>query len=146
WRGSANLRAWAARGLTPRRGALALGVAAVAALAVALAPGHGLAPAPANAATVLTQLGRKVAQAQPQTGRYAYSRTLSYTSETRTDGKGGEFVMVVPMEGESWVADDGTVISKGVEHEDQATCPTPADKAAYEAAPPFPARDTPAHE
>jgi hypothetical protein len=146
WRAAANLRARVARGLTPRRGALALGLAVVAAIAVALAPGRDLAPAPATAATVLTQLGAKVAQAHAQTGRYAYSKTLSYISQTRTDGKGGEFVIVVPMEGESWVADDGTVISKGVEHEDQATFPTPADKAAYEAAPKFPQRDTPAHE
>jgi hypothetical protein len=145
WQGAVDLRARVAKGLTPRRGGLALGLAAVVAVVVAVAPGHRLAPAPANAATVLTELSRKVARAQPQTGRYAYSRSLSYISQTRTDGKGGEFVIVVPMEGESWVADDGTVISKGVEHEDQATFPTPADKAAYDAAPKFPQRDTPAH-
>jgi hypothetical protein len=82
---------------------------------------------------VLTQLGRKVADAPAQAGRYAYVRRLNYVSQTRAKPGGGEFVMVVPMESRMWVAGDGTIISEGVSHEDQATFPTPADRAAYEA-------------
>lgn len=134
----------------PRRW-LVLPVAAgavVATLALAV-PGDSptpFRPAPASAATVLADLGRKVADAPAQRGRYAYQRRISYVSHMRPqpDGK-GTFVVVLPHEDEQWVADDGSAIVRNVIREDQPTFPTPEDKAAYEAAPKLPPLDDRPH-
>ena len=110
--------------------------AALAALTLALpdrAP-EVLQPEPASAATVLTQLSRKVAQAPAESGRYAYVKQLAYISHMRGGGKAGTYVMVVPHELEQWIADDGTAIMRQQMHEDQATFPTPRDKARFDAA------------
>ena len=46
----------------------------------------------------------------------------------------GSFVVVIPHEDEQWVADDGSAIVRMVMREDEATFPTPEDKADYDAA------------
>ncbi len=102
-------------------------------------------PAPATAAAALTDLSRKVAAAPAQTGRFAYQKTLSYVSHMRPKPGGkGTFVVVLPHEGEQWIADDGSGVMRDVVHDDQPTFPTPEDKADYEAAPAGPPfRDEP---
>jgi hypothetical protein len=142
---AARPRGGAAR---PRRGFsvsrwIAVPVVAAAAAVVALAaPDRAptpLKPAPATAATVLSDLGRKVAAAPAPTGRYAYQRTLSYVSHMRPKPHGkGTYVVVVPHVDEQWIADDGTGTARFRMEEDQATFPTAEDKADYEAAGPGP--------
>jgi hypothetical protein len=123
-----------------RRRWIALPIAAAAvfaALALAV-PDRGpqpLRPAPASAASVLADLGEKVAAAPESSGRYAYERRLSYVSHMRPRPSGrGTFVVVLPHEDEQWVSDDGSAIVRNVIHEDQPTFPTPQDEADYEAA------------
>jgi hypothetical protein len=128
-----------ARRTFTRRWALVPVIVGVVAAALALAvPDRGprpLQPAAASAATVLADLGEKVAAAPAPTGRYAYERRLSYVSHMRPRPSGkGTFVVVIPHEDEQWVTDDGAAVVRNVMHEDQATFPTPADKADYEAA------------
>ena len=119
---------------------LALPAIAVAATIVALAaPDRApqpLRPAPATAATVLAQLGGKVAQAPAPAGRYAYEKQLSYVSHMRSKPGGkGTFVVVLPHTDEQWITDDGGVaVSRNQIAWDQPTFPTPEDKADYEAA------------
>ena len=118
---------------------LALPAIAVAATVVALAAPdrapHPLRPAPATAATVLAQLGGKVAQAPAPAGRYAYVKQLSYVSHMRPKPHGkGTFVVVLPHTDEQWVTADGTAISRNRIAWDQPTFPTAEDKADYEAA------------
>jgi hypothetical protein len=116
--------------------AAAAGVVALAAPERAPTP---LRPAPATAATVLAELGHKVGSAPAPTGRYAYQRTLSYVSYMRPKPHGkGTYVVVIPHIDEEWIADDGTGIVRNRMEEDQATFPTPEDKADYEAAGPGP--------
>ncbi len=107
-------------------------------------PRH-VVPAPATAAAALTDLSRKAAAAPAQTGRFAYQKTLSYVSHMRPKAGGkGTFVVVLPHEGEQWIADDGTGVVRNLIHDDQPTFPTPEDKADYEAAPAGPPyRDAP---
>jgi hypothetical protein len=94
---------------------------------------HPLRPAPATAATVLAELGGKIAAAPPATGRYAYEKTLSYISHmlAKPDGK-GTYVVVLPHTGEQWVTADGTAIIRGNVEWDKPTFPTPEDKADWE--------------
>jgi hypothetical protein len=122
-----------------RRWALVPIAAAAVFAALALAvPDRGpqpLQPAAASAATVLADLGEKVAASPAQTGRYAYERRLSYVSHMRPRPSGkGSFVVVLPHEDEQWVEDDGSAIVRSVIHDDQPTFPTPEDKADYDAA------------
>jgi hypothetical protein len=124
----------------PGRRWIAVPIAAAAvfaALALAV-PDRGprpLQPAAASAATVLADLGKKVAAAPAASGRYAYERRLSYVSHMRPRPSGkGTFVVVLPHEDEQWVTDDGSAIVRNVIHEDQPTFPTPEDKADYDAA------------
>jgi hypothetical protein len=133
-----------------RRAGLAFAVAAALAVGVAALPSKAprrLAPAPASAATVLADLGRKVAAAPAQEGRYAYLRSLSYSSHMRPrPGGKGTFVVVIPMESEIWALPDGDMIVSSVMHEDQARFPTPQDKADYGRAPKQPPWDQRPHE
>jgi hypothetical protein len=122
---------------------LAIPAGAVAAAVVALAaPDRAptpIRPAPATAATLLTELGRKVAAAPAQQGRYAYQRTLSYVSHMRPKPGGkGTYVVVVPHVDEQWIAGDGTGIARSRMEYDRATFPTSEDRADYEAAGPGP--------
>jgi hypothetical protein len=135
-----------ARRRSARRWAPVPVVAAAAAAAMTLAlPDRApevLRPEPANAATVLTQLGQKAAQAPVPSGRYAYVKQLSYVSHMRPRPSGkGTYVVVIPHETEQWTTDDGTAYSRWEMHEDQATYPTPEDEADARAAspPPLPA-------
>ncbi|MDA0185555.1 CU044_5270 family protein, partial [Solirubrobacter phytolaccae] len=121
-------RAWA---LVP----VALGTVALT-LGVALPGGKTpavIAPEPATAATVLADLRGKAAVATAPQGRFAYQKQIAYVSHMRgSTGDGGRFVVVLPHELEQWVDADGNAVAKEVIHEDQATFPTPEDKAAYE--------------
>jgi hypothetical protein len=112
--------------------AAAAGVVALAAPERAPTP---LKPAPATAATMLAELGHKVAGARVQTGRYAYLRRLSYVSHMRSKPNGkGTFVVVLPHVDEEWIADDGTAVGRMQIQWDKPTFPTAEDRADYEAA------------
>ena len=112
--------------------------AAGAVLALALperTPGPLPAPRPANAAMLLTQLSRKVANEPTRQGKYAYLKQVAYISHMRPrKGGKGTYVVVLPHTSEQWVAQDGTAIVKSFADEGQPSFPTPEDKRDYEAA------------
>jgi hypothetical protein len=130
-------RAWPRRVFAHRWIAIPL-VAAAAAVVALAAPERApqpLRPAPATAASVLAELGHKVAAAPAPTGRYAYQRTLSYVSHMRhRPGGKGTYVVVLQHVSEQWVARDGSAIVRNRIEWDKPTFPTAEDKAAYDEA------------
>jgi len=95
-------------------------------------------PEPASAATVLTELSHKVAQAPAEQGRYAYLKQLMYITHMRGGGSEGPYAVVMPHEYEQWVDGNGEAIVRETVHEDQATFPTPEDKQRFDQEPPQP--------
>ena len=105
---------------------LAASAAAIAATGTLLTGGGAVAPATPSA--ILADLAARAEAATPAgTGRYAYRRSVSYTSHMRPG-----YVVVLPHENEEWIARDGTGVIRSRIRDDQPVFPTPGDRTGYE--------------
>lgn len=119
-------------------GALAAGAAAVA-LTLTVGGPSDTGVAPASASVVLGRLAQADATTPDGTGRFAYRKTIAYTTHMRGGAEGRRFAVVLPHVREQWLDDRGDGVVRERVDESAPRFPTPEDRAAYETAPRPPA-------